>query len=437
MRTLALILVLSLLPIAATAQLTDMDTGERFDPFELHGSVAISWYSFDDATDSDLDYTRPAARLNLKAYGLFGGNFEAKIRARTRYNDRSNPVGGLPETEWRNRVYEVSLTYDSPESPFGFQAGRIVAREMGGVGYVDGVLATHEIGESWSWGLLAGTRPDWRTADFQTDITKYGAFVGFERGDRADSRFEAKVAAVGEYHGATVSREFIYLRSSYHRERRLDLYATAELDANRGWREERSGERVTLSALYLRGRYRVSDNVTVGLGYDTRKNYITYEARSIPDSLFIDAARHGVRASVDVKMPAEVRMHAELGTRGIEDSGDDATLFYSAQFSRRNLLVKRLTGTARVSGFDSPYALGTQVNLRLRMSLRGGHSVHVGYGTYSYGFDDSETDRFNQWMSAGGTARLPARLYVTGEYQQDWGDDSEGYRVLGELGYTF
>jgi hypothetical protein len=130
-------------------------------------------------------------------------------------------------------------------------------------------------------------------------------------------------------------------------------------------------------------------------------------------------------------------MHAELGTRGIEDSGDDATLFYSAQFSRRNLLVKRLTGTARVSGFDSPYALGTQVNLRLRMSLRGGHSVHVGYGTYSYGFDDSETDRFNQWMSAGGTARLPARLYVTGEYQQDWGDDSEGYRVLGELGYTF
>jgi hypothetical protein len=436
MRTLALILVLSLLPVSASAQLTDMDTGVSFDPFELHGSVAVSWYSFDDLTDSGLDYTRPAARLNLKAYGLFGGNFQAKVRARTRYNDRSNTVGRVSETEWRNRVYEVSLTYDNPESPFGFQAGRIVTREMGGVGYVDGILATHEIGESWSWGLLAGTRPDWRTSDFQTDITKYGAFVGFERGDRAETRFEAKVAAVGEYHGSTVSREFIYLRSSYHRERRLDLYATAELDANRGWREERSGERVTLSALYLRGRYRATEDVTVGLGYDTRQNYFTYEARSIPDSLFIDAARHGARANVDAKLPADLRLHADFGIRGIEDSDDDPTYHYSAEFSARDLAGTRIRASVRFAGFSGPHALGTNPSLRLSRSFRGGHSLHASYGQYDYSIEDG-ADRLNHWVRAGGTAQLPARLYASGEYQYDWGDDSEGHRILGEVGYMF
>jgi hypothetical protein len=430
---LALIPALCLLPAVAPAQ----GDGAPAAPVALHGSIAASWYHFDDLTDSGLDYDRPTMRLNLKATGLFGGHYSARVRLRSRYNDRARAIGTAPATEWRNRIYEVNLTYDNRDTPFGFQAGRIIARDLGAVGYTDGVLLTHRVGENWRWGALAGTRPDWETSEFQTTVQKYGAFVGFERGDRAESRFVMKLAAIGEYHDSTVSREFLYVRSSYHRERRLDLYGTAELDVNRDWREDRTGESVSLSALYLRARYRATEDVAVGLGYDTRKNYYTYELRSLPDSLFIDAARHGARASVDAKLPGDFRLHADFGMRGIEESGDDPTYSYSAEFTKRDLLGSRIRASLRVSGFSSPYALGTNPSLRLTRSFRGGHSVHASYGLYAYGIESGGADRLNQWLRAGGQTQLPSRLYLSAEYQYDWGDDSGGHRLFGEMGYRF
>ena len=433
MRHLAMILVLCLLPAAAPGQ----DGAETRVPAEVHGNVALSWYRFDDLTHSALDYDRPTVRLSLKANGLWGGDYDLRVRFRSRYSDRSRPVGNAPETEWRNRVYEVSLSYNSPDAPVGFRIGRIVSSELGGVGYTDGVMLTHEAGESWRWGVLAGTRPDWETSNFQTDVQKYGVFVGFQRGDRAESRFEATLSAVGEYHNSIVSREFLYLRSSYNHERRFSLYGNVQLDVNRAWREERAGESVSLSALYLRGRYRATEDVTVGLGYDTRKNFYTYEVRSLPDSLFINAARHGARANVDAKLPGDFRLHTDFGIRGIEESEDDPTYFYSAEFTGRDLLGSNIRASLRVSGFSGPYALGTSPSFRLSRSFRGGHSVQASYGGYFYGIESTDTDRLNQWLRIGGQAQLPARFYLSANYEYDWGDDAEGHRMLGEVGYRF
>ena len=432
MRHLALILALCLLPTAASGQ----EGSESGVPADVHGSVALSWYRFDDLTHSALDYDRPTLRLSLKANGLWGSDYELRVRFRSRYNDRSRAVGNAPETEWRNRVYEVSLGYNSPDSPFGFQAGRIISRDMGGVGYTDGVMLTHEADESWRWGVLAGTRPDWETSNFQTDVQKYGVFVGFQRGDRAESRFEATLSAVGEYHNSIVSREFLYLRSSYSHERRFSLYGNVQLDVNRAWREERAGESVTLSALYLRGRLRTSDSVTLGLGYDTRKNFYTHEVRSLPDSLFIDAFRHGARASADARLPGDYRLHADFGVRGVE-SEDDLTYTYSAEVTKKDLAGSGLRVTVRASGFSGPQALGTSPSLRLSRSFRGGRSVQASYGGYFYGIESTDTDRLNQWLRVGGQAQLPARFYLSASYEYDWGDDAEGHRMLGEVGYRF
>lgn len=426
-----LVLVFLVLPAVAAGQ-ADGPAG----PAELHGSLSVSWYRFDDTSSSALDFDRPSARLNLKATGLFGGKVNARLRVRSRYDDRARVVGDVPETEWRNRVYEVNLSYDNPDSPLAFQVGRIIPRDLASVGYIDGVMLTHRPGPSWQWGVLAGTRPDWRTSDFQTTLQKYGAFVGFERGDRAVNRVEVRFAAVGEYHDSTVSREFLCVRSSYHRERRLDLYGAAELDLNRDWREAKSGDSASLSALFLRARYRASEDVSIGLGYDTRKNYYTYEIRSLADSLFIDAARHGARANVDARLLGDVRLHADVGVRGV-GSEDDPTYFYSAQLTRRDFLASRVRATLRVFGFSSPYALGTNPSLRISRSFRGGHSASVGYGAYSYSLDSSETSRLNQWVRVSGTAQLTGRFYLSAEYRHDWGDDSEGDRVFGELGYRF
>ncbi|MEA3409674.1 MAG: hypothetical protein U9Q95_04930, partial [Candidatus Eisenbacteria bacterium] len=199
---------------------------------------------------------------------------------------------------------------------------------------------------------------------------------------------------------------------------------------------DRAGENVSISALYVRGRLRTSDSVTLGLGYDTRQNYYTYEVRSIPDSLFIDAFRHGARASVDARLPGDYRLHADVGVRGVE-SEDELTYTYSAQVTKRDLVGSRTRVTVRASGFSGPHALGTNPSIRLSRSLKGGHAVQASYGAYFYGIGSADTDRLNQWLRVGGQAQLPARLYLSASYEYDWGDDSEGHRMLGEVGYRF
>jgi hypothetical protein len=73
----------------------------------------------------------------------------------------------------------------------------------------------------------------------------------------------------------------------------------------------------------------------------------------------------------------------------------------------------------------------------LSRSFRGGHSVHASYGQYAYGIESGGADRVNQWLRVGGQAQLPARLYLSASYEYDWGDDAEGHRMLGEVGYRF
>ena len=88
MRHLTLILALLLIPAMAAAQ------GEgATEPLELHGSVSFSWYSYDDLSDSELDYNRPAARVNLSrlsscpyrsGFGLWTASSTFMTRSQTR-----------------------------------------------------------------------------------------------------------------------------------------------------------------------------------------------------------------------------------------------------------------------------------------------------------------------------------------------------------------
>ncbi len=58
------------------------------------------------------------------------------------------------------------------------------------------------------------------------------------------------------------------------------------LDVNRDWRKDITGESVSISNIYLSGRYKFSKIFTAGLSYDNRKTYLTYETKTIAEELF-------------------------------------------------------------------------------------------------------------------------------------------------------
>ncbi len=432
-RAATLTLLLFLLPVLATGQEANAPAGVS----EIHGSVALSWYHFEDLTESDLDFSQPTLRLRLKANRLWGSAWNLGIKFRSRYNDRSRSLrDDVPETEWRNRVYEGALSYDDPEAPVNLKFGRIVSNVMSGIGYIDGLLLQHNVAANWRWGVFGGTQPNWETSEFQTSLHKYGVFLNYLRGDFSGSRLEATLAAAGEYHGSDVSREYVYFQSSYQPDRHWSAYGSLELDVNREWRKELVGEDVSVSGLFLTARYRTAQALSAALSYDSRKRYVTYESRSEADSLFDDAFRQGLRASLDGRLPGAWLVGVDFGVRARESETDE-TYSYALRIRKSDLVADGLTLDVRFLGFSNPFSSGYSPMLRLGKRFRGGHSLDLSYGNYTYDLDQDESQRVSHVVRAGGQIELPARLYASASYEYDWGDDVVGHRILAELGYRF
>lgn len=403
----------------------------------ISGSISAQLYRVNDLNPGNLDFTQPTFRLNLKLSRLFGSDYQIRIRTRSRYNQRTRSYSAdIPKQEWRNRVYELSFGFENRHSRFNYKVGRIFSNEISGVGYVDGIMIRHNFSPSLGMGILAGTQPDWRNSDFQTSLRKYGFFINYQRGDYRATRFETTLAAAGEYHTTTVSRELVYIQNQLSGGNRWYIYQSAELDINRQWRRDKTGENLSLSNLFISGRYRISSAITVGLTFDNRKNYWTYEIRSVADSLFDDALRTGLRGNISLRLPSRTFVYLAGGFRK-RATDAQPTYSFSGGLTKANFLLRRLSFSLNAAGFSTEFTRGFTGTARLGHNFVDGHRLEVAFGTYAYNFTSGAVSRNNQWVQANLYLSLLRHLFLSGQLEYDWGSDLKGQRILAEFGYRF
>ena len=404
---------------------------------KISGSISAQIYYFDDQSPTNLDFSQPTMRLNLRAQNLWDKNFDFRIRTRARYNQRSRSYNGsIPRDEWRNRIYELSFGYENENAPINFKTGRIISNHISGIGYIDGLLVQLNISDSFRWGVFGGTQPEWQYSGFQTSLQKYGGYVNYRRGDYQGVRFESTVAGAGAYHSGTISREFIYVQNTISNSSRWHLFQSSEVDVNRGWRKDKTGQDVSLSNIYLSGRYRFSRAISVGLSYDNRKNYWTYETRTLADSLFDDLLRRGVRGSVTLRLPYNYMITSNAGYRN-RDGDPDPTYSYGVGLNKTNFVLERLFINLRANGFRNPYSNGYNLTAQIGKYFLRVNYVSVGYGNYFYNFSSTNLNRINQWVRLETQIQLIKRFYISSQYEYDFGEDVEGHRVFAEIGYRF
>lgn len=403
----------------------------------LSGSISAQYYHLEDRTANNLDFTRPALRVNLRARRLFGKELTLRLRSRTYHNMRTRSYNlGVPEDEWRNRVYELSLSYEEPAAPVNFRMGRIITNFISGVGYIDGGQLQYNLSRSLRMGAFAGTQPNWRTSSFQTTVTKYGGYFNFSSGNYQTRYFESTLAGATERNTGMVSREFLYLQNTLNFGARLNLFQSAEVDVNRDWRKEKVGQSVSLSSLYLSGRYRVSSGLTLGMIFDNRKNYWTYEIRTLADSLFDDALRTGLRGNISLRLPGSSYLYANAGVR--KRQGDpETTRSFSAGFNTSNLLLRGFFLQLNAAGFSGPLTEGYNGAAQIGQSFSAGHRLAIEYGTYAYTIANPDESRTNHWARAYADLMLWRHLFISGQYEYAWGQDLNGQRILAEIGYRF
>ncbi len=410
---------------------------ERASQPRISGYLSAQWYQFDDRGSSNLDYRQPTIRFNLRATRLFGDDYRLRIKWRSRYDQRRVSLSSaIPRNEWRNRLYEVSFRYANEKAPFNWAMGRIISNAFSGVGYIDGIMLQHNISSRWRWGLFGGLQPEWHYSTAPASIQKYGLFAAYKVGDYSSHRFESTLSMAGAYHGGTVSREFMYWQNNYSWGSSFTLFQSLELDLNRDWKQKTTGETVSLTGVYINGRYTFNRRYSVGLSYDNRKNYLTWYSRTLADSLFNDAFRQGVRLTLNARLFRNFRLFANGGLRHRQDAVD-ITWSYMGGLNWNRMLGTPLMLMLRYAGFNNFYTIGINPNVSLSYRFRGGHLARLSYGYYGYALKADNSENHRNWIRLNSQFELPLDMFMSGEYQYDWGDDLNGQRFFIELGYRF
>ena len=402
----------------------------------LSGRVAVNYFAWKGLQESDLDFKRPGLELRLTVRNLWGSGYSLNVRTSARYNQREKRyTNDVSQNEFRNRIYEFSINNEDNES-FGVRFGRIIPRDMSGVGYIDGFMVNRNFSKSIRLGAFGGAQPEWQYANPQTSLQKYGLFISGTPDRLKGFKLESTLAMVGEYHSFDVSREFIHIRNLLENEKGFNIYQSADIDVNRSWRHDKTSEMIVLTSFYVSTRYRFSPKINAGISFDSRKRYWNYEQKLTPDSLFDDLSRRGLKATLDVKLPAAFGITANFGMRNREHFSKTASS-YSIGISKTNITRARIRLNFGVAGFSSQYSDGLRLSYDMGKYSRRGDYLAIGYGIYRYSYKSLDTTRSSRWIQGKCTVRLLSTVMVSADFQRSIGDDIDGLTIMGDIGYSF
>lgn len=404
----------------------------------VSGAFALEFESFTDDSEYGLDFQRTQARLNMRVRDIGGWPLEFRLRVRLQDNQRAYKLSDrAPENERRDRLYEAAVIYRPPEGRFAFQAGRIGTSPFIAVGYLDGLLGQVRLLKSVAVGGFFGSRPLLADFGFESHGTKYGVYSRFsalEHDGRSD--LEIYLAGIHENGKEDVSRQYVAIETRYTPAGRWSFYQRAEVDLNKGWREELAPSSTQLSNFSLTTNARISRYSRFSLSYDRFERYRTEETREIPEDLFDDLARQGLRARVTIGRPSGLSFSIQAGLRDRDDEMDDSVSF-GGGVRHNNVAQWGLLLGADILGFTNPLTEGWVGTVRAAKRFRRGHEIRLtlgGKNSQSRQFDELD-DLNTQWVRLGGWLELPYRLFANMEFEYTTGDDLEGQRIIVGLGY--
>jgi hypothetical protein len=402
-------------------------------PARASGSVSFDVHHWADDAAPGLDYTQSTARLNLRVRRLWNQHLTLVARSRGRYEDRA-PSYRSAATEWNNRLWELSLSYDNADRPVYLSAGRIVVRQLPSAGYLDGALAELRVGPSVRFGAFGGRRPAWLYPDDAASMSAYGGYVTLAGTGTGGFSVQQTAGAMTEYSGSEVNRSALLLTGHIRHGSTWGFYHTLEADLNTGWRKDAAGQSLSLSRAFASLNFRAARWVRVTASYDNLKPYWTYEYRSTADSLFDNRVRQGFRLTTQWSIGRRLAVSLGSGYRS-RSGGDDPTITYLASVRRTALGSRWLSLYLSMAGFDGPFEHGQTYRGQADFAKPGWPRLRTGYGRYAYSVVGVAGSRASSSVDFGADFDLWRTVYSGLWAEHNTGDDIKGWRLQAEIGY--
>jgi hypothetical protein len=402
----------------------------------ISGRVGVQYVAQRNLSEFNNDYQQPSLLMNLTVDNLFDTHHNLAVRFRSRRNIRDRRTGNLDKTDWDNRIYELSIGYDSPNSPIGYRLGRVYSNRFSAMGYLDGGLISYRANEVLTLGIFGGAQPDQQYSFSSANETKAGIYAAFEKGDYHTNRIDATVALAGQYVSGQISREFLYQQVNLSLRQKLIAFQSAEININRGWRKTAAGSSFQLSNILVNLQYRFTRSLNASVGYDNRQNVYTWDNRSVPDSLFDDHRRQGYRVGASIRLPENLRLSLSGYFRSIGNN-ENSSEFYSTALNAVNVLKSGVSSGIRIASFNNPYSNGIQASFNASRYFFRRLNLGATLGKSQYTLDAASQDITADWLRINASYFFTRYVYASANAETYRGDDIEYNQVFVDVGVRF
>jgi len=351
----------------------------------LRGRFGMRYLVVSPDGDAAGGLTQPAYDVRLDGQRLGGTGLGLAVDARaqrTQYTASGSQAARASANT--TRVYQASLSWSAPRAGVRLNAGRQLAGALASVGMFDG-LAVDLDRRRWSAGAFAGSQPDAFSLGLSGRVREYGAYGTLQTAATGRRATALTVGGVGSYVAGAIDREYSFARLTTSGAT-YSVYATQELDVNRGWRRAAEHTATTPTATFVSVQYSPMRALSLSGGFDNRRSVRLYRDYQSPELAFDDAFREGTWAGVALVAPRYARLSIDRrdsrgGTSG--ESGSTTVMGSLSGYSRLHLGL-RARGTAYSGSLATGHLLSVAIEIDpwdvVRVEANGGRRISTSRG---------------------------------------------------------
>ncbi len=394
--------------------------GEKVKPAwtkgNVNGSISAASYSdFSNSAGPDIQSFRYT--LSLNAMNISDSKFSVES-----YISFRHKAGNWAEVS-KNifnalKIYSLALRYDI-DSTSHLSLGRKINPRISGMGSFDGLEYEKSV-KRFTFGAIAGSRPDYLNFGFDPKLLQFGAYVAWDlMSENAWSG--TSLAFINQLFSGKTDRRFLYFQHSGSLMKNLSYFGSLETDIFK-LVNDKPVTSFDLTSLYLSLNYRLSGRLSIGGSYDTRKNPVYYETfKSTLDTLIDNSLRQSYRLNSSFRITKWLIFGLQSSWRYLKSDphqSKNVSGFLTYSHAGNNYFSATLSGSYISTGFINGYNSGISLTNSM---LAGKIQTGVGYNYQDYRLPESlqnivqHTGRADIYWQAAKKLSLSLNYEVTKE----------------------
>ena len=403
----------------------DNEMKARFD-----GRLALSSYATFSNSATDIRY-----RYNLLLNAQHIDNSRFSAESYISFTHKSNELGQVGQDINKYlKIYSLAVKYDFNKST-NISFGRKINMNMANIGAVDG-LQFETVHRNFTYGAVAGSRPDYYNYSFNPNLMQFGIFAGHNL-QNENGYMQTSVAIFDQMNKFKTDRRFAYIQHSNSLLKKIDLFCSFEFDFYT-LKNLQPANAFDLTSTYVSFRYKPWKNLSLLVSYDARKNVYYYETfKNQIDSIIDRETRQGLRFNFNYRPVKYLSWGGSAGYRF--QKSDPVPSINANSYLNYSLLPLILTSvTLNATLLKTNYIDGMVYGISLSRDLLSGKIyTSLEYRLVNYTYVNTHITLRQDIAELSVSCRIAKKLMLSADYEATYEKDNNLGRIYLNLTKRF